>query len=347
MSQSSSLTDAVKQTAGISLTDAVKKATGTRGWPVADTAGAVGWRDWLAAGVRSGWCRRMAAAGVCVGVLVAPAPRGGERAGLVPAQHSIHANVTVPAGLTGKRVALIIGNSAYQHAAELDNPRHDAGDMGIKLRQLGFVVIEGVDLDKAAFDAKLREFALALHGADVGVLFYAGHGLQVSGLNYLMPVDAKLSTPSTLEVEMVRLDVVQRTMETEARTNILFFDACRVNPLARTLARAMGTRATEIGRGLAAVGGGVDTLISFSTQPGNVALDGPGRNSPFSAALLRHIQSPAADLSTILIAVRNEVVKQTERQQVPWEHSALTQRIYLHPEIVSAAEAQLPLGELP
>src|SRR5262245_16921096 len=233
-----------------------------------------------------------------------------------------------PGASAAKRVALVIGNASYKHAGELANPRNDATDISAALRRLGFQVVEGIDLDKTAFDRKVREFAMALQGADVGLFFYAGHGLQVAGQNYLVPVDAELTTAAALDFEMVRLDLLQRTMEREAQTNIVFLDACRNNPLERNLRRAMGTRSAEIGRGLAAVESGVGTLISFSTQPGNVAADGTGRNSPFAGALVRHLDKLGDDLSAILIAVRNDVMKETQRQQVPWEHSALTGRFY-------------------
>jgi Caspase domain/PBP superfamily domain len=238
----------------------------------------------------------------------------------------------------GKRVALVIGNSAYQHAGELANTRNDATDMAAALRGHGFQVIDGFDLDKPALERKIRDFAATLVGAEVGVFFYAGHGMQVSGQNYLVPVDAQLKTPSALDFEMVRLDLVQRTMEREAPTNILFLDACRDNPLAPNLARAMGTRSADIGRGLAAAESGIGTLISFSTQPGNVALDGTGRNSPFAGALIRHMTSSNDDLSAILIGVRNDVMRETQRRQVPWEHSALTGRFYFNPAAGSSAE---------
>jgi caspase domain-containing protein len=130
---------------------------------------------------------------------------------------------------------------------------------------------------------------------------------------------------------LVRLELVQRTMERETSTNILFMDACRDNPLARNLARALGTRSTQIGRGLAPVESGEGTLIGFSTQPGNVALDGEGRNSPYAEALLKHIATPGDDLPTILINVRNDVMRATRRKQVPWEHSAMTARFYFIP----------------
>src|SRR5262249_3525764 len=136
------------------------------------------------------------------------------------------------------------------------------------------------------------------------------------------------TTVAALDMEMVRLDLVHRTMEREVRTRILFFDACRDNPLARTLARSMGSQSPEVGQGLAAIETGAATLVSFSTQPRNRALDGKGRNSPFSGALIRQLGMSSEDLNWILIAVRNDVMRQTDRLQVPWEHSALTRRFY-------------------
>jgi caspase domain-containing protein len=247
------------------------------------------------------------------------------------------------AATTQKRVALVIGNSAYRYTRRLDNPRNDATDIGGALKRLGFQVIEGFDLDKAGLDGKIREFTAHLRGASVGVFFYAGHGLHVAGQNYLVPVDAQLAGAPALDTELVRLDLVHRTMEREAPTNILFFDACRDGPLPDSLARTAGTRSATIGRGLATVQGGAGTLISFSTQPGTIALDGKGRNSPYSAALARQLaasyEKSREDLGAMLIAIRNDVMKETDGKQVPWEHSALTGRFYFHP---AAAEAAAP-----
>ncbi len=244
----------------------------------------------------------------------------------------------VAAATQHKRVALVIGNSAYRYTRRLDNPRNDATDIGAALKRLGFQVIEGFDLNKAGLDEKIREFTAHLRGASVGVFFYAGHGLHVAGQNYLVPVDAQLAGAPALDTELVRLDLVHRTMEREAPTNILFFDACRDGPLPDTLARAMGTRSIEIGRGLATVQGGAGTLISFSTQPGTIAFDGKGRNSPYSAALARQLAAPHEDLGAMLIAIRNDVMKETDGRQVPWEHAALTGRFYFNP---AAAETSV------
>ncbi len=243
------------------------------------------------------------------------------------------------AGLAEKRVALVIGNSAYMSVPPLATPKNDAEDMAAALKALGFTVLLGLDLDKRGMDRKILEFESALHGADTGVFHYSGHGLQVAGVNYLLPVDASLESAAALRIEAVRLDFVQETMEREAKTNILFLDACRNNPLSRNLARALGTRSADIGQGLAATEAGLGTLIGFSTQPGNVALDGNGRNSPFSGPLAKAILTPGKDLFSILIEVRKEVLAATGGKQVTWDHSALSAPVYFQ-QYANATNAQ-------
>jgi uncharacterized caspase-like protein len=328
-SEGTSLTEAVKHTAGISLTKAVKDAAG-RGPLVPEDGfgGEPGTRGAMGA-LRQGPRTARSKVATFTMLLTLVLLLASFALVILPVAHApvglaLRANFAPEHG----RVALVIGNSAYRYSPRLENPRNDAADMSLVLRGNGFRVVEGFDLGKAAFEAKIGEFTEALRGAEVGLFFYAGHGVQVSGQNYLVPVDAKLTTAAALEIEMVRLDVVHRTMEREARTSILFFDACRDNPLARSLARSMGSQALEVGQGLAAIESGAGTLISFSTQPGNVALDGKGRNSPFSGALIRQLGTSHEDLNWILIAVRNEVMRQTDDRQVPWEHSALTRRFY-------------------
>ena len=231
-----------------------------------------------------------------------------------------------------KRVALIIGNSAYQQAGTLANPVNDAKEMAAALQDLGFVVLLGLDLDKRAFDIKVRDFSRALADADTGVFFYAGHGLQIAGRNYLIPIDAQLQRERDVDFEAVGLEFIlkQMELEREGKTNIVFLDACRDNPLARNLARSMGTRSASVGQGLAQVQTGVGTFIAYSTQPGNVALDGDGRNSPFTAALAKGVREPGRNLTAIMIDVRKDVLLATNGRQVPWDHSALTADFYFH-----------------
>ena len=239
-------------------------------------------------------------------------------------------------------VALVIGNAQYEHAGELANPKNDAEDVATALQAVGYRVIKGFDLDKRAMERTISRFARALSGAKTGVLFYAGHGIQFDGKNYLVPVDARLEDATGIDFELVQLASVQRAMERSVKTNVIFLDACRNNPLARNLARAMGTRSTKIVRGLASAEAGVGTLISFSTQPGNVALDGTGRNSPYSGALARHIVATQSDLSEVLINVRRDVMAATNNRQVPWEHSALTDRFYFIPAVGTAKAPPRP-----
>lgn len=252
----------------------------------------------------------------------------------------------VPAHAADKRVALVVGNAAYVNASPLPNPVNDATEIAKALTEAGFQVIVGLDLDKPAFDGKVREFASALDGADVAVFFYAGHGLQVAGRNYLVPVDAKMQKERDLDFEGLSVDFVlkQMEMDRDGKTNVVFLDACRDNPLARNLARSMGTRSVSIGKGLAQIETGVGTFISYSTQPGNVALDGTGTNSPFTAALVKGVRTEGRTLTTVMAEVRREVLAATSGKQVPWDHSSLTGDFYFH---LAAAPGAIPGGGKP
>jgi uncharacterized caspase-like protein len=231
------------------------------------------------------------------------------------------------------RVALVIGNSGYQNTTPLANPLNDAREMVVALKGAGFVVVEALDADKRKIDGALRTFTDKLATADVALFFYAGHGLQVGSQNYLVPTDAKLERERDLEFEAVSLDFVLRQMEIEreGKTTIVFLDACRDNPLARSLGRSMGARSTAIGRGLAPASTGLGTFIAYSTQPGNIALDGEGRNSPFTAALVKHMSAKGHNLPATMIDVRKDVVAATNGKQVPWDHSALTGDFFFTP----------------
>ena len=163
----------------------------------------------------------------------------------------------------------------------------------------------------------------------MALLFYAGHGMQVGGKNYLVPVDAKLERVGNLSFETIEVGEILALMEAEKRVNLVFLDACRDNPLARSFARSLGTRSTSVGPGLAAIQSAVGTMIAYATQPDNVALDGEGRNSPFTAALLKHITTPALEISAMMKRVRADVIAATREKQVPWDHSSLVGDVVL------------------
>lgn len=227
-----------------------------------------------------------------------------------------------------RRVALVIGNADYTSVAPLKNPGNDATAVAHLLRDLGFGVTVALNLDKTTFEQRVREFANSLDGATAAVLFYAGHGLQVDGRNYIVPVDAKVANEADLPFELVAVDIVLQRLAHHRITTIVILDACRDNPLGEKLSKALGERSSAVGQGLASVYASVGTLISFSTQPGNTALDGEGANSPFAEALLRHITAPNVNVLEMLMRVRRDVLAQTDRRQVPWDNSSLIDQFF-------------------
>ncbi|MCA6117757.1 caspase family protein [Bradyrhizobium sp. WSM 1738] len=237
---------------------------------------------------------------------------------------------------TSRRVALVIGNGAYAHVKPLPNPTNDARAMAKSLRDIGFVVTEGTDLDRIAMQATIRDFLRNAARAQVAVVYFAGHGVQIDGRNYLVPIDIQLRPGSGVTETMMDLDTIMAGLDDQIRTNILILDACRNNPMAPKLASAGPARDIEAGSGLAAPATlgtgatrGAGTLIAFATAPGQVALDGEGANSPFSAALSRHIGTPGLEVQQMLTRVRAEVVAATKGKQVPWSNSSLLGEVYL------------------
>lgn len=223
-----------------------------------------------------------------------------------------------------RRVALVIGNGAYENAPALPNPAKDAGDMAAKLKDLGYDVVLGTDLSMAGFGETLREFSRRIEGADVGLLFYAGHGLQVDGNNFLIPVDAQIEAASDLDFQAVKLDTLLNVLERQSKVSIVFLDACRNNPLSRSL-----TRSTNPSTGLAPQNIASGSYIAFATAPGNVAYDGENtRNSPFTAALLNNIGRENVDIRLMMADVREDVFEATGKKQLPWENNSLIGRFY-------------------
>lgn len=240
--------------------------------------------------------------------------------------------------LAEKRVALVIGNAEYANAAPLKNPVNDASDIADKLGSVGFEVIKAIDLDQTAMRRSVKQFADALAESDVALFYYAGHAVQVDGKNYLAPIDTDLQKLSDLDFETISLEFVQRQMEREARTSLIFLDACRNNPLTRQLLRR--SRSVNAGQGLARLEpSGEGTFIAYATQPDNVALDGTGRNSPFAKALLQNIERPGVEISSLMTDVRRSVYEETNGEQLPWTNSSLLGHFFFRPQAAIADTA--------
>jgi caspase domain-containing protein/F5/8 type C domain-containing protein len=221
--------------------------------------------------------------------------------------------------LAAPRVALVVGNSSYEHVPALDNPINDAKLMADTLRGLGFTLVGDaaqLNLDKAAFDKAVQDFGTKLQGADVGLFYYAGHGVQMRGANYLVPINANPTREADVDFQMLDAALVLRQMEgSGTRLNLVILDACRNNPFG--------------GRGLRASGGGLaqmqapeGTLISYATQPGNVAQDGADGNSPYTKALAATMQTPGLDIFQTFNAVGLQVKRATGGSQQPWVASS-------------------------
>ena len=214
-----------------------------------------------------------------------------------------------------RRVALVIGNSAYQSVARLDNPRNDATLMAETLAKLGFTLVGGgaqLDLDKASLDKVVQNFGRQILGTDVTLFYYAGHGVQVNGANYLVPVDANATREADVDFQMLDVNKVLNQMHgSGTRLNIVILDACRNNPFG--------------GRGMRSASGGLaqmqapdGTLISYATQPGSVAQDGSGGHSPFTKALAKVVRAPGLDILETFNEVGLTVKRATNGSQQPW-----------------------------
>lgn len=263
-------------------------------------------------------------------------------ANLAPLARPAVATATSPKAETpgvGRKIALVIGNGAYRNAPPLPNPPNDARGVASNLRNMGFEVSEGIDLDKAKLRDGIVAFLRDAASANLVVVFYAGHGMQIDGKNYLVPVDANFDGSSDFTTVMTDVDTILAALDGKLRTNIIILDACRDNPMAKppVVAAAEPSRSVRVRSGLAApsnVGAGAmagaGTMIAFATAPGQVALDGDGANSPFSAALIRHVGTPGLEVQQMMTRVRADVVASTKSKQVPWSNSALIGEVFLN-----------------
>ncbi|MCA6099026.1 caspase family protein [Bradyrhizobium australafricanum] len=253
-----------------------------------------------------------------------------------PAAAPASSAARVQAAAAGRRVAPVIGNGAYAHVKVLPNPPNDARAIAKSLREIGFTVSEGLDLGRDAMQQTIHDFLREAARSQIAVVYYAGHGVQVDGRNYLVPVDTEFKAGGRMTDAMVDMDIIMAGLDDQIRTNILILDACRNNPMAPQVASAGLSRGIEAGSGLAAPASlgsgstlGAGTLIAFATAPGQVALDGEGANSPFSAALSRHVGTPGLEVQQMLTRVRAEVAATTKGKQVPWSNSSLLGEVYL------------------
>jgi uncharacterized caspase-like protein len=223
----------------------------------------------------------------------------------------------------GKRVALVLANSAYQHAPALANPVNDGAVMAKTLKEAGFDIVESRhDLSALETRRALRDFGDATRDADIAVVYYAGHGIEVEGSNYLIPVDAKLERDTDVYDEALSLDRVLVAVEPAKQLRLVILDACRDNPFGRTMKRTIASRG--IGRGLAQVEPtSPNTLIAYSAKAGFTAQDGDGANSPFTVALSKHLTTPGLDVRRAFGFVRDDVLKSTGNKQEPFVYGSL------------------------
>jgi hypothetical protein len=235
-----------------------------------------------------------------------------------------------PALADGKRVALVIGVGAYQAAPKLINPARDATAVAAALRRLGFDTSLVLDPDRTTLEAEIRDLGDRAQDADAVMVFYAGHAVEANGRNALVPVSAKIASARDMPFETVDIDRILDQVDGRAHTILIFLDACRDNPFQHSLAGE--GRGLAQARGLAAPADDVSgTLIAFATAPGHTAADGTGPDSPFTTALLAHIETPGLEVHQLLALVRRDVRLATNGEQIPWDSSALEGDFYFRP----------------
>jgi hypothetical protein len=222
-----------------------------------------------------------------------------------------------------RRVALVIGNSAYKNASSLPNTINDSTAIAALFKSVGFeVVISRADLGVVDFKRAVREFLLTAENADIAVVYYAGHGVEIDGTNYLVPVDAKLGRDYDVDDEAVALDRIIWALQSVKRLRLILLDACRDNPFPGKL-RSAGIRSTMKG-GLAKIEDvSADTLVAYAAKAGSVSYDGDGANSPYATALIKHLAEPGLDIRIALGRVRDEVVSMTGGRQEPFIYGSL------------------------
>ncbi|SHH95917.1 Caspase domain-containing protein [Bradyrhizobium erythrophlei] len=251
----------------------------------------------------------------------------------------------VPA-LAADRVALVIGNGAYERVPALPNPPRDATDIANALERLDFKVTQLNNATAADMRKALVEFGRAAEGSMMAVVFYAGHGMEAGGENWLVPTDAELRSDTDIESEAVSLRSVNLQVSKARQLGLIILDACRNNPFAANMKRSLSTRG--VARGLAPTEPTDNVLVAYAARDGTTANDGDGRNSPFTAALLRNIETPGLEISFLFRNVRDEVMLATKREQQPFVYGSLSKEaIYLRPPASAPAQETRAPIEVP
>jgi uncharacterized caspase-like protein len=232
-----------------------------------------------------------------------------------------------------RRVAFVVGNGAYKNVTPLPNPPIDAKAMAGVLRNAGFDVVEGINLTRDKMTERLLEFGKKTQGADIAVFFYAGHGIAVDGVNYLLPVDADIKSEMDVKLgNAINVDAALDQTMNDSKVKLVFLDACRDNPFAAKIKAGATSRSVSVQTGLAEMKSGEGTLIAFATGPGQTALDGQeGTNSPFTRALMANITQPGVEIQQAMTQVRAQVNEETHKGQLPWGHTNLIGAVYLNP----------------
>jgi Caspase domain len=239
------------------------------------------------------------------------------------------------------RVALVIGNGAYQNAPQLPNPLNDANDVAAALKREGFDTILATNLNKDGMQDAAIRFARAARTADVAVFYYSGHAIQFAGVNYLAPVDILLNDEADLR-RMIRVDEIVSDLQQAKNLRILVLDSCRDNPLADQLKRSIGaTRSLPLQRGLARIDSPQGMIVAYATQAGRTAEDGDGRNSPYTAAFLRNIEA-REEIGTIFRRISSDVYEATKHEQLPELSLSLIGEFYLRGKIEVNAKPEAP-----
>lgn len=228
---------------------------------------------------------------------------------------------------TGRRVALVIGNSNYQNVPALPNPQRDAALVANTLKRIGFETVTlQTNLGREALTNALRDFAQQADNADWAMIYYAGHGMEVGGTNYLLPIDARVASDRDISFEAVSLDQVRNVVGRAKRLRLIVLDACRDNPFANQMKRTLSVASRSVSRGLASVEPEAGTLIVYAAKDGETAADGTGNNSPFATAFVKNMQTPGLEVRRLFDYVRDDVMDATAQKQQPFSYGSLSGR---------------------